>query len=322
MCGIVGYTGYRNAKNVIIDCLKRLEYRGYDSAGIAINNKNLSIFKEIGEIKNLEDSLPKIKGNAGLGHTRWATHGGVSKKNAHPHVDCNKKIAVVHNGIVENFKVLKEELKKKGHKFSSETDTEVIVHLIEEEYKGNIEEAALLALKKIKGSYALTIICKDEPNKIIGIRKESPLVIGVGDNENFIASDIPAFLKYTNRVIYLDDNEMCVATPNSIKIFDENGNEVMKEERIVEWNIEDAEKSGFPHFMLKEIYEQPVSISQAMRGRISEMEPWITLGIENFEDIDSITMVACGTSFYAAMVGKYIIEEITGIPVFVEFASE
>ena len=322
MCGIVGYTGYRNAKNVIVDCLKRLEYRGYDSAGIAILNKNLSIFKEIGEIKNLEDSLPKIKGNAGLGHTRWATHGGVSKKNAHPHVDCNKKIAVVHNGIVENFKVLKEELKKKGHKFSSETDTEVIVHLIEEEYKGNIEEAALLALKKIKGSYALAIICKDEPNKIIGIRKESPLVIGVGDNENFIASDIPAFLKYTNRVIYLDDNEMCVATPNSIKIFDENGNEVMKEERIVEWNIEDAEKSGFPHFMLKEIHEQPVSISQAMRGRISEMEPWITLGIENFEDIDSITMVACGTSFYAAMVGKYIIEEITKIPVFVELASE
>jgi len=225
MCGIVGYTGYRNAKNVIVDCLKRLEYRGYDSAGIAILNKNLSIFKEIGEIKNLEDSLPKIKGNAGLGHTRWATHGGVSKKNAHPHVDCNKKIAVVHNGIVENFKVLKEELKKKGHKFSSETDTEVIVHLIEAEYKGNIEEAALLALKKMKGSYAIAIICKDEPNKIIGIRKESPLVIGVGDNENFIASDIPAFLKYTNRVIYLDDNEMCVATPNSIKIFDENKNE-------------------------------------------------------------------------------------------------
>ena len=322
MCGIVGYTGYRNAKNILIDCLKRLEYRGYDSAGIVVGNKDLSVFKEIGEIKNLENSLPKLEGNIGLGHTRWATHGGVSKKNAHPHMDCNKKIAVVHNGIIENFKMLKEKLEEKGHIFSSETDTEVITHLIEEEYKGKIEEAVSLALKKLKGSYALAIICKDEPQKIIAARKESPLVIGVGDNENFIASDIPAFLKYTNRVIYLDDGEMCILTPNSIKIFDERENEINKEVKIVDWNIEDAEKSGFPHFMLKEIYEQPLSISQAMRGRISEMEPWIILGIENFEGINSITIVACGTSFYAAMIGKYIIEEMTEIPVFVELASE
>lgn len=322
MCGIVGYAGYRNAKNVIIDCLKRLEYRGYDSAGVAILNKNLSIFKEVGEIKNLEHSLPQIKGNGGIGHTRWATHGGVNKKNAHPHVDCDKKIAVVHNGIIENFKALKDELEKKGHTFLSDTDTEIVAHLIEEKYRGNIEKAVLQALKKIKGSYALVIICKDEPKKIIAARNESPLVVGVGDNENFITSDIPAFLKYTNRVRYLDDGEICVITPRTTKIFDGKGNEIDKEEKIVDWNIEDAEKSGFPHFMLKEIYEQPMALSYAMRGRISEMEPWVTLGIENFEGVDSITIVACGTSFYAAMIGKYLIEEITEIPVFVELASE
>ncbi len=322
MCGIVGYAGYRNAKNVIIDCLKRLEYRGYDSAGVAILNKNLSIFKEVGEIKNLEHSLPQLKGNSGVGHTRWATHGGVSKQNAHPHVDCNKKIAVVHNGVIENFKVLRDELEKKEHIFLSETDTEVVAHLIEEEYKGSIEKAVLQALKKIKGSYALVIICKDEPGKIIAARNESPLVVGVGDNENFITSDIPAFLKYTNRVLYLDDGEICAITPNAVKIFDGKGNEMDKEEKIVDWNIEDAQKSGFPHFMLKEIYEQPLALSYAMRGRISEMEPWVTLGIENFEDVDSITLVACGTSFYAAMIGKYIIEEMAEIPVFVELASE
>ncbi len=322
MCGIVGYAGYRNAKNVIIDCLKRLEYRGYDSAGVAILNKNLSIFKEVGEIKNLEHSLPQLKGNSGVGHTRWATHGGVSKQNAHPHVDCNKKIAVVHNGVIENFKVLRDELEKKEHIFLSETDTEVVAHLIEEEYKGSIEKAVLQALKKIKGSYALVIICKDEPGKIIAARNESPLVVGVGDNENFITSDIPAFLKYTNRVLYLDDGEICAITPNAVKIFDGKGNEMDKEEKIVDWNIEDAQKSGFPHFMLKEIYEQPLALSYAMRGRISEMEPWVTLGIENFEGVDSITLVACGTSFYAAMIGKYLIEEMAEIPVFVELASE
>ena len=321
MCGIIGYIGFRNAKEILLDGLKRLDYRGYDSAGIGIIGRKLTIYKEVGEIKNLEKNIPSINASIGIGHTRWATHGAVNKINAHPHVDCKKKIAVVHNGIVENYMALKKELEKKGHKFYSDTDTEIIAHLIEEEYKGCLEKAVFSAIKRLDGSYAIAVICSNEPDKIVAARKESPLIIGIGDNENFVASDVPAFLKYTNRVIYLNDGEKCVVRRDGIKIYDKNDEEIEKCIDIIDWGIEEAEKGGFKHFMLKEIHEQPKSIADSFRGRIHEIEPWVDLGIE-IEKPSSITIVACGTSFYAGMVGKYLIEEMADIPVKIELSSE
>ena len=326
MCGIIGYNGFREANKVLIDCLKRLEYRGYDSAGICIMGKKLQVFKEVGEISKLENKIPSLKGDIGIGHVRWATHGKVSKENAHPHLSGNKKIALIHNGIIENFQSLKEELQQKGHIFLSQTDSEIIAHVIEEEYTDTLENAVHNALKRIKGSYALVVVSEQEPDKLIGARNESPLVIGVGDNENFLASDIPALLNYTNRVMYLDDGEIAVITKNSIRVIDGKKKEVPKKEKIVNWDVKDAEKSGFDHFMLKEIYDQPESIHQVLRGRISEIEETINFP-ERVESIlnteyDSIHIVACGTSFYAGLVGKYLIEQFTKIPVFVELASE
>lgn len=328
MCGIIGYNGFRDADKVILDGLKRLEYRGYDSSGLAILDKKQQVYKEVGEIKQLEKTITKTKtaGTIGLGHNRWATHGGVTKENAHPHLSNNKKIAVVHNGIIENFKTLREELEKQGVKFRSQTDSEIIAHLIEKNYKGNLENAVFLALKKLKGSYAIAVVCEDEPDKMVGARNESPLVVGVGDNENFLASDVPALLKYTNRMIFIDDGEICVLTKNSVKVFNGDKKEVKKKEEIIDWDIKDAEKSGFPHFMLKEIYDQPDTINQTIRGRISEIERSIRFpdAVERLlnNNLDSIYIVACGTSFYAGLVGKYLIEQLTGIPVFVEIASE
>jgi len=326
VCGIIGYTGFREANKVLIDCLKRLEYRGYDSAGICVMGKKLQVFKDVGEISKLEKEIPSFKGDIGIGHVRWATHGKVSKENAHPHLSGDKKIALIHNGIIENFQSLKEELQQKGHIFLSQTDSEIIAHVIEEEYTDTLENAVHNALKKIKGSYALVVVSEQEPDKLIGACNESPLVIGVGDNENFFASDIPALLKYTNRVMYLDDGEIAVITKNSIRVIDGKKKEVTKKEEIITWTVKDAEKSGFDHFMLKEIYDQPESIHQVLRGRISEIEE--TIGFpERVESIlnaefESIHIVACGTSFYAGLVGKYLIEQFTKIPVFVELASE
>ena len=326
MCGIIGYNGFREANKVLIDCLKRLEYRGYDSAGIGIIGKKLQIFKEVGEISKLEKEIPLFKGDIGIGHTRWATHGTVTKQNAHPQLSSNKKIAVIHNGIIENFKKLRENLEKKGTKFNSQTDTEVIAHLIHDNYKGNLENAVFSAINKLQGSYAILVVCEDEPGKLVGVRKESPLVVGVGDNENFLASDIPALLKYTNRVIYLNDGEMCVLFKNSVTVFDENKKEVSKKENLMKWDFKDAEKSGFPHFMLKEIYDQPDTIQQVFRGRVSEIDRSIEFPekVENLlnNNIDSIHIVACGTSFYSGLVGKYFIEQLTDVPVFVELSSE
>ncbi len=326
MCGIIGYVGFRDARTVLLESLKRLDYRGYDSAGVAIIDNKLKVYKEVGEIANVERLIPKIKGTTGIGHTRWATHGGVTKENAHPHISCDKKIAVIHNGIIENFRLLKEELLKKGHKFISQTDTEVIAHLIDDVYKGNLEDAVIAAVKKIQGSYALVVVCEDEPEKLIGARKESPLVIGVGDSENFIASDIPALLKYTKRVMFLNDGELCVLTKSSISVFDKNKKPIKKKEELITWDVKDAEKSGFSHFMLKEIYDQPDTVHQVLRGRISEIEETITFPerVEHLlnNEITSIQIVACGTSFYAGLVGKYLIEHLTNIPVYVELASE
>jgi len=326
VCGIIGYNGFRETNQALISCLKRLEYRGYDSAGVASVDKKLQVYKEVGEVKNLEKHNLKLKGTLGIGHTRWATHGEVNEVNAHPQTSPNKKIAIIHNGIIENFKKIKEELEKKGHKFISQTDTEVAAHLIEIYYKGNLEDAIFSALKKIQGSYAIVAVCEDEPDKIVGARKESPLVVGVGDNENFLASDIPAILRYTNRVMYLDDGELCVVKKDSVKILDENKNEVKKQIDLIKWDYKDAEKSGFPHFMLKEIYDQPDTIHQTIRGRVSEVDININFP-EKVEQllgngIDSIHIIACGTSFYAGLIGKYLIEKITDIPVSVDIASE
>lgn len=328
MCGIVGYTGFRDAKDVVIDCLKRLEYRGYDSAGVAVLNNKINVYKKVGEISKIEKNIPDFKGNTAISHNRWATMGAVNEKNAHPHSSCDKKISIVHNGIIENYKKLKEKLEKNGHSFSSNTDTEVIAHLIEEEYKKNkvFEKAFVNAVTKLQGSYAIVAICKDEKNKLFVARKESPIVIGVGDSENFVASDIPALLKYTNRVIYLDDEEFCTISADKITVYDSKHKIIQKEEQLIKWNVKDAEKSGFPHFMLKEIYDQPDTINQVLRGRISEINRTISFNerVEELlnNDIRSIHIVACGTSYFAGLVGRYIIEKLTDIPVFVEIASE
>jgi glucosamine--fructose-6-phosphate aminotransferase (isomerizing) len=326
VCGIIGYNGFRDANRVLIDGLKRLEYRGYDSAGIGVIGKTLQLYKNVGEISKLEKEIPSFEGNIGIGHTRWATHGAVTKENAHPQLSINKKIAVIHNGIIENFKKLKENLEEKGIKFCSQTDTEVIVQLINDHYKGNLEDAVFSAIKELKGSYAIAVVCEDEPEKLIGARKESPLVIGIGDNENFLASDIPALLKYTNRIKYLDDGELCIISKNSVKIINENKEEVMKEEKVINWDVKDAEKSGFDHFMLKEIYDQPNNIHHVFRGRISEINRSIEFPdkVELLLDpnIESIHIVACGTSFYSGLVSKYIIEQLTEVPVLMDLASE
>lgn len=318
--------GFRDANKVLINSLKRLEYRGYDSAGISVIDKKQQLFKDIGEIDDLKKNLPDFKGTIGIGHTRWATHGGVTKENAHPHLSSNKKIAVVHNGIIENFRKLKDNLAKKGYKFLSQTDTEVIAHLIEDNYRGDLEKAVFQALKKIEGYYAVLVTCTDEPEKIVGARKDSPLVIGAGDNENFLASDITAFLKYTNRVIYLNDGEICTISKKDIKIFDENNKPIQRKENIIKWRLKDAEKSGFPHFMLKEIYDQPDTVHYVIRGRVSEIDRTIEFNekVENLlkNGIDSINIIACGTSYYSGLVGKYLIEQLTGIPVNVELSSE
>src|SRR3989338_8802564 len=271
MCGIIGYIGEDKAAPILINGLKNLEYRGYDSAGIStINNGSILTTKDNGKIEEIENKtkLTVLDGFVGISHCRWATHGNVTKENAHPHTDCTGKISIVHNGIIENFSELKEKLIKKGHKFSSTTDTEVIVHLIEEHYKGSIEEAARNALKEVEGSYALGVICSDEPDNLIAARNESPLIVGIGKNSMLIASDVPAILDYTNKVAYLDDKEIAVLTKDHFKITDLNNNVKNKDVHTIEWAKEAAQKSGYKHFMLKEIYEQPRVITETLNGRI------------------------------------------------------
>ena len=326
MCGIIGYTGFRPAQQVLIDCLERLEYRGYDSAGIGVIDKTIKIYKEIGEISTLKQEIPRLKGTTGIGHTRWATHGQVTKTNAHPHMSKKNKICIVHNGIIENYKEIREKLQKKGYNFLSQTDSEILAHMIDYEYKGNLEKAVYKALQQIKGSYALIAICPQEPNKIVGARNESPLVIGIGDQENLVASDIPALLQYTNRVIYVDDGELCVLNHDHVDIYDTKMKKTSKERHLIEWDVKDAEKAGFPHFMLKEIYDQPESIQQTLRGRLSEIEQTIMFPprVEHVlqESFERIHIVACGTSYYAGLIGKYFLEQFTDIPVIVDQASE
>ncbi len=313
MCGIVGYIGFRSAREVILKSLKRLEYRGYDSAGVAIMNGDIRIEKKKGYIDSLGVDFD---GTIGIGHTRWATHGIPDDKNAHPFTDCKGEFAIVHNGIIENYMELKEELIKKGHRFTSDTDSEVIAHLLEEYYKSfsSFKDAFLKAISRLKGSFAIVAIHRGE-RKIMGVKKDSPLVIGIGDHESFVASDIPAFLEYTNRVIILRDGDVCELTDDFVHLYDMNGKRIKRDVVHIDWSIEDAEKGGYEHFMLKEIFEQPAAIENTFYSLTSRDNMWNV----NF---DRITIVACGTSYHAGLVGKYVIEELLHIPVEVYYASE
>ncbi len=317
MCGIVGYTGDREAQGILLKALKRLEYRGYDSAGVAIIGERLTVYKDKGEISRLESSMPKIPGNHGIAHTRWATHGQPLKNNAHPFVDCKERIAIVHNGIIENFMSLKEDLMRKGHQFRSETDTEVIVHLVEDAYQGNLEEAVAAAVKRLKGSFAIAAVCGEEKGKIVAVRHESPFIIGVGEGENFLASDTPALLDQTDRIIPMMDGEMAVITPDGVKIRTLDGKDVQRDFQRVKFAVQDAERGGYEHFMLKEIFEQPRALHETLLGRLSDRQEQ-DLGVR----FNSVKLVACGTSYHACYVGKYVFETVLGIPTAVEIASE
>ncbi|MAF86160.1 MAG: glutamine--fructose-6-phosphate transaminase (isomerizing) [Dehalococcoidales bacterium] len=320
MCGIVGYIGDKSARSILLNCLRRLEYRGYDSCGIAVAGGSLEVYKDAVRVEELARVAPQLDGTAGIGHTRWATHGEPSPVNAHPHIDCSGKIAVVHNGVINNYQKLNRQLTAEGHSFVSETDTEVISHLIEKYYGGSLERAVEAALGEVDGSYAIIAVMAGDPELVVA-RKDSPLVIGVSDRENFIASDVPALLDYTNRVIYLEEGDIGVVTKDNIKIR-RCGKEVVGQEHKVLWRVEDAQKGGYEHFMLKEIHEQPKVIRDTLGEYISAAEPEARLAMVTEADLEGMLIVACGTSYHAALAGKYILDEVVGIPVVVELAGE
>jgi glutamine---fructose-6-phosphate transaminase (isomerizing) len=331
MCGIVGYIGNRNVKDVVIGGLAKLEYRGYDSAGIAtLDNDKVTVVKSVGRLTNLEKKLEAnpVSGHLGIGHTRWATHGRPSDENAHPHQDCSGRFAIIHNGIIENYLSLREELQAKGHQFRSETDTEVVAHLIEELYNGDLLSTMVAVGKRITGAYALVVMTKDEPDTIIAMRKASPLIVGLGEGENFIASDIPAVLEYTRKVYVLDDGEMAVVRKDSVECYTLAGEPVTKEVLNVTWDAVAAERGGYAHFMLKEIHEQPKAIRDTLTGRIASdlsrvvLDEEVNWSRDFVKAIDRIHIVACGTSWHAGLVGKSVIEKLARIPVDVEIASE
>jgi glutamine---fructose-6-phosphate transaminase (isomerizing) len=332
MCGIVGYIGDRRAVPLLIEGLKRLEYRGYDSAGITVvNGKGLDTRKAVGKITELEKLVSngnEPDSTIGIAHTRWATHGAPTERNAHPHLSCNGEIAVVHNGIIENAGTLRKKLQQMGHEFRSETDTEVIAHLIEEAYQGNLEDATREALRQVEGAYGLAIMSSREPRKIVAARKGSPLLLGVTDNgEYFVASDVAAVLAQTRQVIYLDDGEMAVLTEDGYETQSLRGESLQKEVKEIAWDLDAIEKSGHDHFMIKEIFEQPHTIMQAIRGRVIEEDGTVKFGGLNLEDkelaaFDRIIICACGTSWHSGLIGEYMLEEICRIPVDVEYASE
>jgi glucosamine--fructose-6-phosphate aminotransferase (isomerizing) len=320
MCGIVGYIGDKPAQTVLVRALKKLEYRGYDSAGIAVLDKGISIHKDTGRVETLERSAPTLSGVIGIGHTRWATHGEPSMVNAHPHADCAGRLAVVHNGVINNCQELREELTREGHGFLSETDTEVISHLIEKYYEGDLETAVRQALSQLRGSYAIAVIAETE-NKMVVAKNGSPLVIGLGTNENIIASDIPPLLEHTDHVIHLDDGEIGVITRDAVRI-SRSGTAITKSVSVVDWNVDDITKGSYDHFMLKEIHEQPNVIRKALVGydaspaAMADGDSWASDGGKG------LLILACGTSYHAALVAKYVMEELLAIPVRVEFASE
>jgi glucosamine--fructose-6-phosphate aminotransferase (isomerizing) len=329
MCGIIGYIGKRNAVSVVLEGLKRLEYRGYDSAGVAFfSDKGIEVRRRTGKIKELASLIESESpvSHTTIGHTRWATHGRPSEENAHPHR--SNGIVLVHNGIIENYLELRKKLSAEGYNFTSETDTEVICHLINAYAKDRpLEDAVRLALKDVRGAYALAVMKEGEPDKIVGVRKDSPLVVGLGDGEFFVASDIPAFLSYSRDVIFLDDGEMAILTGDGVKITGLDGGPLQKEVKSVPWNPSMAEKGGYKHFMLKEIYEQPRAIADTLRGRFDAGSGTVNLeefGVkeEDLKAVQKIFIVACGTSYHAAMIGKYIIERLARVQVEIDIASE
>ena len=330
MCGIVGYLGSGKATSFLINGLSKLEYRGYDSAGVAVFNKDhLEVRKFKGRLSNLADNIKEnpVEGCIGIGHTRWATHGAPSDANSHPHLNSKETIAVVQNGIIENYLALRTWLKGEGYTFKSETDTEVIPNLIDYYYEGDLFEAVTKALKRLEGSYALGIICKDEPDKLIAVRKECPLIVGLGKGESFIASDIPAVLSYTRDVYLLEDFEIAVIDKNGVKLVDTEGNEIKKDIYHVTWSEDAAEKGGFEDFMLKEIHEQPKAVRDTISPRINKENTQVVLDElkwtkEYVENFNKIYIVACGTAYHAGLVGKYYIEKLARIPVEIDIASE
>ncbi|WBW98085.1 glutamine--fructose-6-phosphate transaminase (isomerizing) [Oceanirhabdus sp. W0125-5] len=329
MCGIVGYFGKERAAEILVDGLEKLEYRGYDSAGIAVfQNGDIDVIKCKGRIQNLRDKLEneEMSGVKGIGHTRWATHGEPSDLNAHPHTNKDGSISIVHNGIIENYMYLKEWLGGKGYEFLSETDTEVIPNLIDYYYNGNLFEAVVKATNKMEGSYAIGVLCKNEPDKMIAVRKDSPLIVGKGDGETFIASDVTAVLKYTRDVYYIDDNEFALIDNDGVKILNEDGNEIDKEVSHITWDASAAEKGGYEHFMIKEIHEQPKALRDTMTSRVALGEDVkldnIQITKEDLERINKVYIVACGTAYYAGVVGKYVIEKMAKISVETDVASE
>jgi len=330
MCGIVGYVGPRQAAGLLLEGLRRLEYRGYDSSGIAVvNGAGLTVMKQAGKLsaleKQLEGAMPK--GSLGIGHTRWATHGAPTTPNAHPHTDQTGRIALIHNGIIENSGAIRRALEQRGHTFKSETDTEVLAHLVGECYNGNIEEAVAQALREVDGAYGIAVICSEEPDVLVAARKGSPLLVGVGENEWFVASDASAILAHTRSVVYLDDGEMVVLNRKGYHVRDLAATRIEKPVNRIEWDIATIERGGFSHFMLKEIFEQPDTVRNTMRGHLLEEEgtsrvSGLNLTDDDIKRINRIVITACGTSWHAGLIGEYMLEELARIPVEVEYASE
>jgi glucosamine--fructose-6-phosphate aminotransferase (isomerizing) len=331
MCGIVGYIGNRRAVPIILDGLRRLEYRGYDSAGIAVLNgdNHLSVRRASGKLRNLEDAIRvnPMDGPYGIGHTRWATHGRPTEENAHPHRDCTGDIVVVHNGIVENYLQLKHQLQLEGHNFITETDTEVIAHLVEKYNEGNLEEAVRRAVKELRGVFALSVIASSDPNKIVAARMGPPVVIGLGDGEYFVASDVPAILSHTRDMFFLGDGDIAVLTPDGVHLTDFNGRPIKRQVTHILWDPIMAEKGGYKHFMLKEIFEQPRAVRDTVLGRVGQETGRVFLDEMDinpkvFKEFKSLKIIACGTSWHAALAGKFMIEKLARIPVEVDYGSE
>jgi glutamine---fructose-6-phosphate transaminase (isomerizing) len=331
MCGIVGYIGNRRAVPIILDGLRRLEYRGYDSAGIAVLNgdNHLSVRRASGKLRNLEDAIRNnpMDGPYGIGHTRWATHGRPTEENAHPHRDCTGDIVVVHNGIVENYLQLKHQLQQEGHKFVTETDTEVIAHLVEKYNEGNLEEAVRRAVRELRGVFALSVIASSDPNKIVAARLGPPVVIGLGDGEYFVASDVPAILSHTRDMFFLGDGDIAVLTPDGVHLTDFNGRPIKRQVTHILWDPIMAEKGGYKHFMLKEIFEQPRAVRDTVLGRVGQETGRVfidemDINPKAFQEFKSLKIIACGTSWHAALAGKFMIEKLARIPVEVDYGSE
>jgi len=330
MCGIIGYIGMRGATPLLLEGLKRMEYRGYDSAGVAVmNGSGVETRKAAGKISQLERALAAspVAGDTGIGHTRWATHGVPNECNAHPHIDCKGNIAVVHNGIIENSGTLKQGLQARGHVFASDTDTEVIAHLIEEAFDGNLEDAVIEALWQIEGTYGIAVVSSNDKNKIVAARKGSPLLIGLGDGEYYVASDVSAILAQTREVVYLDDGDVAILTRDGYTILNQRAQQLERRVSKIDWNLDQIERGGFDHFMLKEIFEQPETVENCMRGRLLPDQGTSKLGGLNMTDeellkFDNILITACGTSWHSALIGEHMLESLARIPVEVEYASE